>query len=223
MGTGFTVDPSVGDFSGRGGRVWYLSYGSGMDLDRLRCYLVGGRPEGAAREYPGCRDPSPPVRSAGIEVPGVLYFATESPVWTGGRAFYDPSGDGVLRGRAHLIRDSQFSDIVAQEMYREPGADLDLGPVLADGRYELGPGRYETLVCPGSLDGVPVLSFTAPWAYREVAVNRPAPAYLRRLAAGLLAAGPWDRREVARYLAQAPGVAGAWTPGAVAELTAGLR
>ncbi|TBO55765.1 histone deacetylase, partial [Streptomyces kasugaensis] len=43
------------------GQVWYTSYGSNMYLERLACYLVGGRPPGAARGYPGCRDRGMPA------------------------------------------------------------------------------------------------------------------------------------------------------------------
>ncbi|MCM2391384.1 histone deacetylase [Streptomyces albipurpureus] len=202
------------------GLVWYASYGSNTDPDRLRYYIVGGQPSGAARTYPGCRDSSPPRRSVAIEVPGLLYFATESPVWTGGRAFYDPDADGVLWARAHLVTAEQFADIAAQEMYEAPGRDLDLNSVLAEGRVALGPGRYETLVCPGSLGGIPVVTFTAPWRCRDVAVTRPSSAYLRHLALGLLSSHAWEETAVAHYLAQAPGVAGEWTPSEMETLIA---
>ncbi|MFE5851929.1 histone deacetylase [Streptomyces sp. NPDC056500] len=210
-------DPAVVSAAGTG-LVWYASYGSNMDLERLRYYLVGGRPVGAARTYPGCRDHREPRRSMALELPGALYFATESPVWTGGRAFYDPDAEGVLWARAHLITAQQFSDIAAQEMGRAPGVDLDLGTALTEGRSVLGPGRYETLVRPGYLLGVPVFTFTAPWRCRGAVLNRPSPAYLRHLAAGLLACGAWERAAVAEYLARAPGAAGAWTSSEVAQL-----
>ncbi|MFF0451144.1 histone deacetylase [Streptomyces sp. NPDC004609] len=194
------------------GRVWYASYGSNMDDGRLRCYLAGGRPAGSARTHPGCRDRSAPERSVPIELPGVLYFATESAAWTGGRGFYDPAAEGRVWARAHLISAQQFSDIAAQEMYRLPGPDLDLTTVLVEGREVLGPGRYETLVCPGFLDGLPVVTLTAPWRCAEVEWNRPSAAYLKHLATGLRSAGTWDTAAIAGYLAHAPGAAGFWTP-----------
>lgn len=194
-----------------GGQVWYVAYGSNMAAGRLACYLAGGRPPGAARSYPGARDRRMPVRSATVELPGVMYFATRSPVWKGGRAFYDPDAEGTVRARAHLVSVGQFSDIAAQEMYRPPGHDLDLGPVLAEGRARLGPGRYETLVSPGDLDGVPLLTFTAPWRAADVPWTKPSAAYVRLLAVGLLEAGAWDADGIARYLASRPGAAGQWT------------
>ncbi|MFF4430263.1 histone deacetylase [Streptomyces sp. NPDC001513] len=201
-------------------RIWYTSYGSNMHRGRLACYLAGGTPAGGARSQPGCRDPRAPARSVAVELPGSLYFATESLVWTGGRGFYDPTAPGRIRGRAHLVTAQQFSDIAAQEMYREPGAgaDVDLTRVLRTGRDELGPGRYETLICSGALDGIPVLTFTAPWAMHEVDWVSPAAAYVTHLAAGLLESGAWGARSVADYLARCPGAAGHWSADRIAAL-----
>ncbi|MFJ8310397.1 MULTISPECIES: histone deacetylase [unclassified Streptomyces] len=198
--------------------VWYASYGSNMRLDRLACYIEGGRPPGAARTYPGCRDRRLPAESVPVELRGALYFATSSPVWGGGRAFYDPLADGRVLARAHLVSSGQFSDIAAQEMYREPGGELDLGEVLSTGRSVLGEGRYETLVRAGWLDGLPLLTFTAPWRMHEVVWTAPSEAYLTHLATGLLDMGTWDGAAVAAYLAACPGAAGRWSERAVARL-----
>ncbi|MEI5103468.1 histone deacetylase [Streptomyces sp. PmtG] len=191
-----------------------------MHLDRLMAYLEGGTPPGSSRHHPGCRDPRPPEVSRPVELPGVLYFATESVLWGGGRAFYDPGGAGRLFARAHLVTAGQFSDIAAQEMYRAPGTDLDLAPAVRDGRAALGAGRYETLVCPGLLDGLPLLTFTAPWRRADAALNPPTAPYLRHLTAGLMETAAWSRAAVSRYLAECPGAAGHWTAAAIAALTA---
>lgn len=202
-------------------RVWYASYGSNTHLERLAYYLRGGRPPGAARECPGCRDPRMPARSIPVELHGALYFATESALWSGGRAFYDPGATGRMLARAHLVTAGQFADITAQEMYREPdGGELDLAEVLMLGRARLGDGRYETLVCAGQVDGLPVLTFTAPWSMHDVAWNVPSAAYVRHIGTGLLAAGAWDTEAVASYLAACPGAHGHWSPEAVAGLLA---
>ncbi|WP_256106009.1 histone deacetylase [Streptomyces sp. ODS05-4] len=198
--------------------VWYAAYGSNLHVDRLAYYLLGGRPPDAGRDYPGSREPRMPGPPVPLELPGALYFATESPVWTGGRAFYDPDAPGRVLSRAYRLTAVQFSDLAAQEMYRAPGGDLDLGPVLRDGRAACGAGRYETLVSPGALDGLPLLTFTAPWRMDEVEHTVPAAGYLRHLAAGLLAAGVWDRETVTGYLAARPGAAGHWTAPDIAAL-----
>ncbi|WTW93239.1 histone deacetylase [Streptomycetaceae bacterium NBC_01309] len=199
-------------------KVWYAAYGSNMHLARLAYYLRGGRPPDAARTYPGCRDRSLPARAVPVFLPGSLYFALESRAWTGGMGFHDPAAEGVTPARAYLVSVSQFSDIAAQEMHREPGEDIDLGRVLAEGQATLGPGRYETLLCPGALDGYPVLTFTAPWRLGDVEPNSPAPGYLRNLASGLGEAHGWSVSEVSGYLARRPGALGCWSPGEIAEL-----
>ncbi|MBO8197811.1 histone deacetylase [Streptomyces smyrnaeus] len=202
-------------------RIWYAAYGSNAHRERLRAYICGGRPEGAARSYPGCRDGRMPTRSVPVELPGVLYFATTSPVWGGGRAFHDPDAQGTTLAVAHLLTPAQFSDVAAQEMGREPGADLDLAEVLGRGRASLGEGRYETLVSPGELDGYPVVTFTAPWTVAEVTHVVPVARYLRYLATGLCETGAWSIGTVAAYLAGAPGAAGSWSAARVRELIDG--
>lgn len=198
--------------SGPRSLVWYVSYGSNMSAARFGTYLAGGTPPGASRTYPGARDPQPPRADAGHELPGGIYFATESPVWGGGRAFYDPQLPGTAPARAYLITASQFADVAAQEMYREPGEDLDLSEVLARGRTELGPGRYETLLYTGDRDGHPVLTFTAPWSSTEIELLAPSAGYLRMLADGLRESHGWDLDHAAAYLAALPGATGTWTP-----------
>jgi hypothetical protein len=198
--------------------VWYVSYGSNMCADRLTCYLAGGTLPGAQHTHPGCRDRRLPRRAFGCEIAGGVYFATESPVWGGGRAFYDPELVGTAAARAYLITAGQFADIATQEMYRVPGADIDLGPVLATGRVELGPGRYETLLHVGDLDGHPLLTFTAPWHACDVPWTVPSASYLRILAAGLREAHGWDGHRVAGYLAHLRGARGHWTPADIAAL-----
>jgi hypothetical protein len=86
--------------------------------------------------------------------------------------------------------------------------DLDLTEVLATGRCQLGPGRYETLLRVGERDGYPQLTFTAPWRAADVAPVAPSAAYLKVLARGLMAAHGWDAGRAAGYLAHPTGTAG---------------
>ncbi|WAL68654.1 histone deacetylase [Amycolatopsis cynarae] len=203
---------------GQPGLVWYVSYGSNMNAARFGCYLAGGTPDGAKRGFPGCRNPQPPSATRGCHLPGGIYFATESPVWGGGRAFHDPALPGTTPARAYLITAGQFADVAAQEMYREPDGDLDLSGVLATGRVQLGPGRYETLLCGGELDGHPMLTFTASWSSTDVELVAPSAGYLRMLATGLCDAHGWDITRAARYLAELPGALGTWTPQSIAAI-----
>ncbi|MFC8717065.1 histone deacetylase [Kitasatospora sp. NPDC057198] len=192
--------------------VWYAAYGSNMHADRLAHYIAGGRPHGGARTYPGCRDGRLPERTLPVLLPGTLYFALESTVWTGGMGFYDPAADGEMPARAYLVTTQQFADIAAQEMHRAPGADLDLTRALELGSDRLGPGRYETLVCPGAIDDIPVFTFTAPWPLADAELNAPAAAYLANFATGLAEAHGWSPEQAADYLATRPGATTRWSP-----------
>ena len=190
------------------GRVWYAAYGSNMHARRFGYYLHGGRPPGAARTYPGCRDPRDPESDRPLVLPGQLYFAGESTVWTGGMAFYAPGVPGEVPARAYLVTVQQFSDVAAQEMHGEPGTDLDLTEVLKHGTACIGSGgRYETLVCPGELEGLPLLTFTAPWRIEQAPLNAPSPAYLSHLAAGLAETHGWSAERIDAYLTTRPGAA----------------
>ncbi|MEV8568333.1 histone deacetylase [Streptomyces sp. NPDC051322] len=206
------VEPTAAGASASDGLVWYAAYGSNMHADRLAYYIEGGRPSGGARHYPGCRNRRLPEQTVPVLLPGVLYFALESLVWTGGMGFYDPDGAGEMPARAYLVTAEQFSDIAAQEMHRDPGTDIDLTRALATGRDRLGPGRYETLVCPGAIDGIPVFTFTAPWSLAEAELNAPSAAYLGNFATGLMEAHGWTPERSAEYLATRPGATGSRTP-----------
>ncbi len=83
--------------------VWYVAYGSNLSAERFSCYLQGGQPPGAAFTYPGARDQTPPRASKAVWLPGSVYFATESQVWGGGRALYDPDAPGKAAARSYLI------------------------------------------------------------------------------------------------------------------------
>lgn len=202
--------------------VWYAAYGSNMHAARLRHYLGGGTPPGGRRTYPGCRDPAEPRDTAPVMLPGGIWFTGESSAWTGGYALYDPQLPGEAAARGYLVTPGQFADVVAQEMYREPGVDLaGIDDVVRDGRAVLGPGRYETLVYAGARDGHPMLTFTASFGAADSEPNSPAPAYLAMLARGLRESHGWDAAQIAGYLGGRPGVAGAWPPGDLAAVVAG--
>ncbi|RZT12018.1 hypothetical protein EV649_7674 [Kribbella sp. VKM Ac-2569] len=207
-------------------RVWYVAYGSNLALDRFRCYLAGGRPQGGARVYAGCRDHSDPRRIAGVHVPGGLVFAGESRVWGGGSAFYDHAAAGCVAGRAYLLTADQLGDVAAQEMRREPGGEFarELAALLPDVNvlHTMGPGRYETVVRLGERDGLPMFTVTHDPAAGLEATAPTAP-YLRWIAAGLIEAHGWEVWQVVDYLHAVPGVQLGWTPGALLSALNGSR
>jgi hypothetical protein len=126
-------------------------------------------------------------------------------------AFFDPAGATTMVGRAYRLRCSQFADVAAQEMHRDPLADLDLQRVLARGRWSYGPGRYETILRLGELNDAPLLTLTAPWGMADVRHEAPSAAYLSVIAAGLRESHGWSGQQVAAHLLDLPGVRPAWT------------
>ncbi|AHK27309.1 hypothetical protein OPAG_07602 [Rhodococcus opacus PD630] len=157
--------------------IWYVSYGSNMATTRLTCYLRGGCPAGGNLVHTGARDASAPRQSIPVVIPGSVFFAGESRIWGGGRAFYDPDAPGSVAARAFLVTQEQFEDIHAQE-----------------------PACYDRLVTLGSRNGVPMCTFTTRARGDVVARNAPAPAYLATIADGLREAHGWDEPKVADYL-----------------------
>jgi hypothetical protein len=200
-------------------RVWYVAYGSNLGRERFQCYLSGGTPAGGRRAYAGCNDPRDPERIASLDVPGRLVFGGRSGMWGGGMAFYDADGEGRVACRAYLVTAGQFADVAAQEMRRPPGGQFarDLAGLLLDVErvHTMGPGRYETVTRLGTRDGAPMFTVT----HDDVAgldLAAPTAPYLWWIASGLLEAHGWLAARIGRYLAGAPGAAGAWTAGEIA-------
>ena len=185
--------------------VWYVSYGSNMCRDRLRCYIEGGRPRGGALEYVGARDDTLPSDDMAVDLPGSLYFAGESPTWGGGVAFYDHDVAGFTPARAYRITVEQFADVAAQEMHRLPEEGDPLEEViiggLETGRHQAGSGHYETLIEVGQHQGLPMLTFTSPHGLDAVPHTRPSPPYLAMLRRGLREARGWGDDEIDFYFA----------------------
>ena len=63
-----------------------------------------------------------------------------------------------------------------------------------------------------------MLTFTAPEGASAVPCRPPAPVYLAMIARGLRESHGWPAERIATYLADRPGVAGAWPADAVAAL-----
>lgn len=190
--------------------VWYAAYGSNLSLDRFSCYLQGGCPPGASRTYIGARDPAPPTAVQPVTLAGSVYFAWTSPTWGGGIAFYDPNGSGPSLGCAYLVTTEQFADLVAQEMHRPPGTDVDITDLLTASSLRLGPGRYETLHLVGSIAGAPVVTFSCGDS-GVLPLTPPAPSYLATMARGLAAVHDLAAPEIVEYLRSRPGIGPDWT------------
>ena len=199
IGKGFTsfVDEAkqVEDAS-RVDKIWYLSYGSNLSLDRFMCYVAGGVPVGSSRLYYGCRDKSKPLKSEGVVFKGSMFYAGESQQWGGGGfSFVDFNVDSLVLGRMYLITCEQFEDLVAQECGGEAGdVSIDFDQLIRDGRI-VDDGLYGHMVHVCDYEGMPVVSFTTSFTLGDIVtgesylkLNKPSEAYCNVVRNGVMEA-----------------------------------
>jgi len=168
--------------------VWYAVYGSNLLLSRFECYIQGGKPDGAAKEYAGCQDKTPPRNSRRFMLTRSLYFADHSESWGGAIAFIRRTvSDARTYGRIYLITYGQFNDVVRQENGRNVPGPIVVPSfeTLADGdHWEVADFRlYGGVIKIGARRGHPILSLTA--AHENHVVAAPSEAYVKTIISGL--------------------------------------
>lgn len=188
--------------------VFYAAYGSNLSAERFACYLAGGAAPGSSHALRGARDQQPPVSWRALCVPGRLFFSGHTRTWGGAAAFYEPRPSDGRSGaeafvRAWRIGWDQFEDVLAQENGRatnplrvEPGVLVEGFTMVA------GSGRYDNLVCLGTLEDLPVLTFTA---HEWLEPAAPSLGYLAHIVTGLREAFGLDDPAIVEYLGCAPG------------------
>lgn len=187
--------------------VWYVAYASNLSAERLRCYLAGGRPDGARRTYEGGRDPSPPTGDRLLKLSGGLIFAGRSRVWGGALAFYDPTVDSQVVTRSYRITFGQLSDLVSQETRQPVGCNLT--PPAEEGRpWPTPSGVYESLIRVGDHDGLPVFTLTS---LQPLEPAPPSTPYLRTIVRGLEEVWESTAQDRVAYLLKARGVTPSWS------------
>jgi hypothetical protein len=188
--------------------VWYASYGSNLCAARFRCYIEGEIPPGTTLPCRGARDKTEPRDRRALDIPHRLYFAGHSKAWNGSPCFIDTveSPATPTHARAYLITWEQFEDVVAQENGRSTSPiDLELGDLAAGFSIRLGRGRYENMLCLGSLDEIPVVTFTSPWTMAEAHTGTPSSSYLKMMVTGLRESHAMSDDDIVAYLGSAPG------------------
>ncbi len=174
----FGLSTSCDDIGGGRSVVWYIAYGSNMSAARFACYLEGGCPPGGKLQHRGARDDAAPLATMPVTLPGSIFFAGESKVWGGGRAYYDPTiVGGGTPARAYLITHEQFEDVREQE-----------------------PPVYDRLIEVAVREGIRMLTFTSKLTASEVARTAPSPAYLDAMATGIREGHGWDEGRIRNWL-----------------------
>ncbi len=191
--------------------VWYACYGSNIREERFMCYIQGGTPPGALKNFIGCRDTAKPKKSSQITIDHEMYFAKESPTWNGGGiCFLNPEKDTSAKtlGRTYLINSGQFVDLVRQELRFEGSISIDFEKLRQDGYYNcLNEGRYGLLLYLGEKEGAPVVTFTSE-DYLSNEINKPDDAYLFTIIKGLQEIYDLDRPVLKEYFLNKTGIAG---------------
>jgi hypothetical protein len=188
--------------------VFYAAYGSNLCAERFGCYLSGGRPPGSAHVHKGARDPRPVSTWRTVWVSGTLYFAGTSRHWGGAPAFIDldPAAQTEVALRAYKVTWGQLEDVRAQESARaSTPLELEARTLVEGFSTVVGSGRYDRLACLGSIEGIPVVTLTAPWRLAEVTAAAPSLAYLATLVRGLREAFDMGDDAIVDYLARSPG------------------
>jgi hypothetical protein len=189
--------------------VLYAAYGSNLSERRFACYIGGGAAPGSSRVLRGARDKRPPESWRALRVRGRLSFCGHSQTWGGAPAFFEPASPDAHGGAEVFVRGwrlgwDQFEDVIAQENGRTTDP-LDIAPgALAKGFSMLaGPGRYNRLVCLGTVEGLPVMTCTAPGITEEPAA--PSLEYLAHIITGLRETFALDTPAIVDYLGRARG------------------
>lgn len=168
--------------------IWYACYGSNIRERRFLCYINGGTPPGAVRNFTGCSDKSKPKDSRPIKINREMYFAKKSVTWNGGGiCFLKPEIDESANtlGRTYLINSGQFKDLVRQELKFEGEIEIDFDELIGRGSYNcMSNGRYGLLLYLGDLEGRPVVSFTSE-VFLKDEINQPNIEYLSTIIRGL--------------------------------------
>lgn len=131
-------------------KIWYASYGSNLLEKRFSCYIAGGTPEGAQREYLRCTDKTIPEAKKPLTINHELYFARRSKTWHGGGvAFIKPTTNPEAKtlGRMYLITAEQFTEVVKQEVRLEGDLVINLDELINNGSLILDEDHGITSCC----------------------------------------------------------------------------
>lgn len=193
--------------------IWYASYGSNLLKDRFLCYIKGGKPEGASRDYPGCSDKTDPVEDEEIILCSELYFAKQSRNWEdAGVAFIKTKFEASqwTFGRMYLITEEQFTEVVKQEINFQGDLGIDFAKAVSEGNYIFREGSWYGCICYlGEVDGFPIFTFTN---QNILTTTKPGVNYLKTLIRGIQERYDYlSEREIVDYLISKQGITDNYT------------
>jgi|GEM_PF-1064806 len=185
--------------------VWYVSYGSNLQRERFMYYIQGGTPKGSSRAEVGCTDKTPPQEDQPIFLHYSLYFSKKSSKWHGSVAFLrtEQDEDSETLGRAYLVTEEQFQEIVKQEN----GNIID--PINLDEIIETGSGCistayfYNFIIYLGKINGIDAFTFTSKGSSNANNFVGPSKEYFDTIVSGIVETYGYSKVEAAEYLRKA--------------------
>jgi len=191
-------------------KVWYACYGSNLLKERFLCYILGGKPEGAKKTYPGCRDKTLPVDNEDFYICSELYFAKESANWDNGgiafiRTIFEPQASTLAR--IYLVTKGQLIDIARQETNTETDLSIDFDASVRNRHYIFKDRSwYGNLVYLGDQRDYPIFTLTNERDLQPV--TKPSRSYLQTICRGIREAHAFDDLTILDYLETKKGIAG---------------
>lgn len=190
--------------------VWYGSYGSNLNFDRFKLYIVGGTADFVNKEYLGCSDKSLPLENDLITIPYEMYFAKSAKHWENKAiAFINPQKNENQKTfcRIYKITFEQFEQIVIQENGKktnEINLSFDLEKLTLKEFYNFGTDseyiNYGKIINLGVWESIPMFTFTTKTTIDKIKFNKPSRKYLQVIKDGLLQTGRLSENEIDEYL-----------------------
>lgn len=191
--------------------VWYVGYGSNVNLKRFSYYIVSGIPEGSTKCLPGARDRTMPLVDNPIKIPFELYFAKHSDGWNGGVGFIKDATqlNSLSFARRYLVTKEQFEDIAKQETNSTTVLPINFKEAVANGTTIFKtPSWYGKVIFLGFYKGYPAMTLTSE---RVLTPTKPSHAYLETIAKGIRQVFSVNSSKLIEYFKSKDGIAGNYT------------
>lgn len=201
--------------------VWYACYGSNMDLNRFMKYIKGGCLPNRVDPYLPCpTDIKSPRKKEKYIINRRFYFAKGSKTWSTKDAngnIIKKHGVGFISNklniknrtyaRLYLISKDQFRHLFEQENARDTPCTINYAEIKKNKKQDFNYLRTGNEWFYGRIiqleryyKGYPILTFTA---QKEFPKNKPMPAYVKLISAGIKKTHKVSNAEIAAYMRKA--------------------
>ena len=198
--------------------IWYVSYGSNINIERFYCYIFGGIPKYTNKNHIGSKIKENPVQQSGLKIPYELYFSKSADVWENKAvAFIRSIKNNSIETlcNAYLIHKKQFVDILLQENNRNPFNEnifLDFTSIIENEEYFLPPDKeniyYGRIIYLGEFKNYKAFTFTAKWDDNDIEYAMPGNNYLKTIIEGIKKIYNISSTELTKYLINLGGING---------------